>query len=127
LQGKESVFDLVWTPGVTYGDVYHQNEVEQSRYNFELANTDLLSGLFKSFESEAKRLVAAHCVLPAYEMVLKCSHTFNLLDARGAISVTERAAYIDRVRALARAVAEGYRASRERLGFPMLAQVSKTA
>jgi len=127
LQGKESVFDLVWTPGVTYGDVYHQNEVEQSRYNFELANTDLLFGLFKSFESEARRLVAAHCVLPAYEMVLKCSHTFNLLDARGAISVTERAAYIDRVRALARAVAEGYRASRERLGFPMLAQVSKTA
>ena len=127
LQGKESVFDLVWTPGVTYGDVYHQNEVEQSRYNFELANADLLFGLFKSFESEAKRLVAAHCVLPAYEMVLKCSHTFNLLDARGAISVTERAAYIDRVRALARAVAEGYRASRERLGFPMLAQVSKTA
>ena len=127
LQGKESVFDLVWTPGVTYGDVYHQNEVEQSRYNFELANTDLLFGLFKSFESEAKRLVAAHCVLPAYEMVLKCSHTFNLLDARGAISVTERAAYIDRVRALARAVAEGYHASRERLGFPMLTQVSKTA
>jgi len=127
LQGKESVFDLVWTPGVTYGDVYHQNEVEQSRYNFELANTDLLFGLFKSFESEARRLVAAHCVLPAYEMVLKCSHTFNLLDARGAISVTERAAYIDRVRALARAVAEGYHASRERLGFPMLAQVSKTA
>jgi len=127
LQGKESVFDLVWTPGVTYGDVYHQNEVEQSRYNFELANTDLLFGLFKSFESEARRLVAAHCVLPAYEMVLKCSHTFNLLDARGAISVTERAAYIDRVRALARAVAEGYHGSRERLGFPMLAQVSKTA
>ena len=127
LQGKESVFDLAWTPGVTYGDVYHQNEVEQSRYNFELANADLLFGLFKSFESEAKRLVAAHCVLPAYEMVLKCSHTFNLLEARGAISVTERAAYIDRVRALARAVAEGYRASRERLGFPMLAQVSKTA
>jgi len=127
LQGKESVFDLAWTPGVTYGDVYHQNEVEQSRYNFELANADLLFGLFKSFESEAKRLVAAHCVLPAYEMVLKCSHTFNLLEARGAISVTERAAYIDRVRALARAVAEGYHASRERLGFPMLTQVSKTA
>ncbi len=127
LQGKESVFDLVWTPGVTYGDVYHQNEVEQSRYNFELANTDLLFGLFKSFESEAKRLMAAHCVLPAYEMVLKCSHTFNLLEARGAISVTERAAYIDRVRALACAVAEGYHASRERLGFPMLTQVAKTA
>jgi len=127
LQGKESVFDLVCTPGVTYGDVYHQNEVEQSRYNFELANTDLLFDLFKNFESEAQRLVAAQCVLPAYEMVLKCSHTFNLLDARGAISVTERAAYIARVRALARAVAEAYHASRERLGFPMLTQVSKTA
>jgi glycyl-tRNA synthetase alpha chain len=127
LQEKESVFDLVWTPGVTYRDVYHQNEVEQSRYNFELANTDLLFDLFKSFESEAQRLVAAQCVLPAYEMVLKCSHTFNLLDARGAISVTERAAYIARVRALARAVAEAYHASRERLGFPMLTQVSKTA
>ena len=127
LQGKESVFDLVWTPGVTYGDVYHQNEVEQSRYNFELANADLLFDLFKNFESEAQRLVAAQCVLPAYEMVLKCSHTFNLLDARGAISVTERAAYIGRVRALARAVAEAYHASRERLGFPMLRQVSKTA
>jgi len=120
LQGKESVFDLVWTPGVTYGDVYHQNEVEQSRYNFELANTDLLFDLFKNFESEAQRLVAVQCVLPAYEMVLKCSHTFNLLDARGAISVTERAAYIARVRALARAVAEAYHASREKLGFPML-------
>jgi glycyl-tRNA synthetase alpha chain len=127
LQGKESVFDLVWTPGVTYGDVYHQNEVEQSRYNFELANTDLLFDLFKNFESEAQRLVAAQCVLPAYEMVLKCSHTFNLLEARGAISVTERAAYIARVRALARAVAEAYHASREKLGFPMLTQVSKTA
>ena len=120
LQGKESVFDLVWTPGVTYGDVYHQNEVEQSRYNFELANTDLLFDLFKNFESEAQRLVEAHCVLPAYEMVLKCSHTFNLLDARGAISVTERAAYIARVRALARSVAEAYHASREKLGFPLV-------
>ena len=120
LQGKESVFDLVWTPGVTYGDVYHQNEVEQSRYNFELANTDLLFDLFKNFESEAQRLVEAHCVLPAYEMVLKCSHTFNLLDARGVISVTERAAYIARVRALARSVAEAYHASREKLGFPLV-------
>src|SRR5438552_3447322 len=120
LQGKESVFDLVWTPGVTYGDVYHQNEVEQSRYNFELANTDLLFDLFKNFESEAQRLVEAHCVLPAYEMVLKCSHTFNLLDARGAISVTERAAYLARVRALARSVAEAYHASREKLGFPLV-------
>src|ERR1700704_4967903 len=119
LQGKESVFDLVWTPGVTYGDVYHQNEVEQSRYNFELSNTEMLFRHFGEYESEAQRLVAAQCVLPAYEMVLKCSHTFNLLDARGAISVTERAAYIGRVRALARAVAQAYHESRERLGFPM--------
>jgi glycyl-tRNA synthetase alpha chain len=119
LQGKESVFDLVWTPGVSYGDVYHQNEVEQSRYNFELSNADMLFGHFSQFEAEAKRLIEAQCVLPAYEMVIKCSHTFNLLDARGAISVTERAAYIGRVRALARAVAQAYYESRERLGFPM--------
>jgi glycyl-tRNA synthetase alpha chain len=120
LQGKDSVFDLVWTPGVTYRDVYHQNEVEQSKYNFELANVDLLFESFKNFESEAKRLIEAQCVLPAYEMVLKASHGFNLLDARGAISVTERAAYIGRVRALAKAVAQAYYDSRERLGFPML-------
>jgi len=120
LQDKQSVFDLIWTPGVTYGDVYHQNEVDQSRYNFELANTEMLFRHFADFESEAKRLVAAQCVLPAYEMVLKASHTFNLLDARGAISVTERAAYIGRVRALARGVAQSYYQSRERLGFPMV-------
>jgi glycyl-tRNA synthetase alpha chain len=120
LQGKDSVFDLVWTPGVSYRDVYHQNEVEQSKYNFELSNVELLFNLFKNFESEAKRLIEAQCVLPGYEMVMKASHTFNLLDARGAISVTERAAYIGRVRTLARAVAEAYYASRERLGFPML-------
>ncbi|TAK86277.1 MAG: glycine--tRNA ligase subunit alpha [Betaproteobacteria bacterium] len=120
LQGKESVYDLVWTPGVTYGDVYHQNEVEQSRYNFELANPELLFNLFSSFEKEAERLMQAQAVLPAYEMVMKCSHTFNLLDARGAISVTERAAYIGRVRALSRGIAQAYYESRERLGFPML-------
>jgi glycyl-tRNA synthetase alpha chain len=119
LQGKDSVYDLIWAPGVTYGDVYHQNEVEQSRYNFELSNADMLFRHFGEFESEAKRLIEAQCVLPAYEMVLKCSHTFNLLDARGAISVTERAAYIGRVRALARAVAQAYYESRERLGFPL--------
>jgi glycyl-tRNA synthetase alpha chain len=119
LQGKESIYDLVWTPGVSYGDVYHQNEVEQSRYNFELSNADMLFGHFSQFEAEAKRLIEAQCVLPAYEMVMKCSHAFNLLDARGAISVTERAAYIGRVRALARAVAQAYYESRERLGFPM--------
>jgi glycyl-tRNA synthetase alpha chain len=120
LQGKDSIYDLVWTPGVTYGDVYKQNEVEQSRYNFELSNSEMLFRHFGEFESEAKRLIEAQCVLPAYEMVLKASHTFNLLDARGAISVTERATYIGRVRALARAVAQAYYESRERLGFPMV-------
>jgi glycyl-tRNA synthetase alpha chain len=124
LQGKDSVFDLVWTPGVSYRDVYHQNEVEQSRYNFELSNTEILFRHFGDFETEAKRLIAAQCVLPAYEMVLKASHTFNLLDARGAISATERQAYIARVRALAREVAQAYYESRARLGFPIL---SKTA
>jgi glycyl-tRNA synthetase alpha chain len=122
LQDKESVFDLIWVDGVTYRDVYLQNEIEQSRYNFELANAEMLFRHFGDFETEAKRLVEAQCVLPAYEMVLKSSHTFNLLDARGAISVTERAAYIGRVRALARAVAQAYYESREKLGFPMLKQ-----
>jgi len=120
LQGVENVFDLVWTDGVTYGDVYHQNEVEQSRYNFEESDPQWLLGLFTGFEREAKRLLEGGLTLPGYEMVMKCSHTFNLLDARGAISTTERAAYIARVRALARAAAQGYYESRERLGFPML-------
>ncbi len=120
LQGVENVFDLVWTPGVTYGDVFHQNEVEQSRYNFEESNAPWLLRLFGEFESEAKRLLDAGLPLPGYEMVMKCSHTFNLLDARGAISTTERASYIGRVRALARQVAQAYLASREALGFPML-------
>jgi glycyl-tRNA synthetase alpha chain len=119
LQGKDSVYDLVWTPGVTYRDVYHQNEVEQSRYNFELSNVPLLFDSFKNYESEARRLIDSQCVLPGYEMVMKASHTFNLLDARGAISVTERQAYIGRVRDLAKSVAKAYYESRERLGFPM--------
>jgi glycyl-tRNA synthetase alpha chain len=122
LQGKDSIFDLVWTPGVSYGDVYHQNEVEQSKYNFELADPTWLLSQFGDYEREAKRLVEAGVPLPGYEMVLKCSHTFNLLDARGAISVTERAAYIGRVRALARLVAQAYYDSREKLGFPLLKQ-----
>jgi glycyl-tRNA synthetase alpha chain len=120
LQGVENVFDLVWAPGVTYGDVYHQNEVEQSKYNFEVSDPKWLLGLFDGFEREAKRLLEGGLTLPGYEMVMKCSHTFNLLDARGAISTTERAAYIARVRALARAAAQAYYESRERLGFPML-------
>src|SRR5687767_9200517 len=119
LQGKDSIFDLTWVEGVTYRDVYHQNEVEQSKYNFEVANVEWLLGLFDQYEKEAKRLVGMGLVLPAYEMVLKGSHTFNLLDARGAISVTERQGYILRVRALARLVAQAYYSSREALGFPM--------
>ncbi|RPI40654.1 MAG: glycine--tRNA ligase subunit alpha [Betaproteobacteria bacterium] len=120
LQGKDSIFDLVWTPGVSYGDVYHQNEVEQSRYNFELSDTAWLFRQFADYEAQAARLIEHGMPLPGYELVMKCSHTFNLLDARGAISVTERAAYIGRVRTLARAVAKSYYESRERLGFPML-------
>ena len=127
LQEKESIYDLVWTPGVSYGDVYLQNEVEQSKYNFEHANVELLLRLFTDFEGEAKRLIGAGLALPAYEMVMKCSHTFNLLDARGAISVTERAAYIGRVRALSRLVAQAYYDSREALGFPMLTKPAKAA
>jgi glycyl-tRNA synthetase alpha chain len=120
MQGKDNIYDLVWVDGVTYGDVYHQNEVEQSTYNFEQCNVEMLFEHFNQYEREAKRLVEAGLPLPGYEMVLKCSHTFNLLDARGAISATERAAYIGRVRTLARFVAQAYYESRERLGFPML-------
>ena len=122
LQGVENVYDLIWTDGVSYGDVYHQNEVEQSRYNFELSDPVWLLSQFNDFEREAARLMDAGLALPGFEMVMKCSHTFNLLDARGAISVTERAAYIARVRALARKVAKAYHDSREALGFPMLKQ-----
>jgi len=124
LQGVESVYDLVWTDGpggrISYGDVFHQNEVEQSAYNFEHANTDELFHWFDVCEQESQKLIEAGLPLPAYEMVLKASHTFNLLDARSAISVTERQRYILRVRALARAVAEAYYTARETLGFPML-------
>ena len=124
LQGVENVFDLVWAPGVTYGDVFHQNEVEQSRYNFEESDPQWLLGQFDGFEREAKRLLERGLTLPGYEMVMKCSHAFNLLDARGAISTTERAGYIARVRTLARAAAQAYYESRERLGFPMLKKSS---
>ena len=120
LQGANNIFDLVWAPGVSYGDVYHQNEVEQSKYNFEQSNVEMLLAHFGDYEREAKRLTERQLALPAYEMVLKAAHTFNLLDARGAISVTERAAYIGRIRNLAKAVAQSYYESRERLGFPML-------
>ncbi len=123
LQGVESVYDLQWTDGITYRDVFHQNEVEQSAYNFEHADVAVLFRHFDDHERAAMRLIDAGLALPAYERVLDCSHTFNLLDARGAISVTERAAYIGRVRKLARAVAQAYYESRERLGFPMLETV----
>jgi len=124
LQGVESVYDLVWTDGplgrMTYGDVFHQNEVEMSTYNFERADVESLFAWFNTCETESQRLIAADLPLPAYEMMLKASHTFNLLDARHAISVTERARYIGRVRALAREVAQAYYQRREALGFPML-------
>jgi glycyl-tRNA synthetase alpha chain len=119
LQGVESVYDLVYAPGLKYGDVFHQNEVEQSTYNFEHSNVEFLLKAFDNYESQAQYLMQQQLALPAYEQVLKAAHTFNLLDARGAISVTERAAYIGRIRNLARAVAQAYLDSRARLGFPM--------
>lgn len=130
LQGVENVYDLVWTQTpdgthLTYGDVYHQNEVEQSAYNFEHSDAQWLLTQFNAYEAQAKRLLDtenAQLALPAYELVLKAGHTFNLLDARGAISVTERATYIGRIRALSRVVAQKFVQSREALGFPLLKQ-----
>lgn len=120
LQGVDSVFDLEWGNGITYGDIHHKEEVEFSKYNFDLANIELLAEQFESFEAEAKRLCSLGLVLPAYEFCLKCSHTFNLLDARGAFSVTERTGYIARVRNLAKLCAEAYLRQREEMGFPLL-------
>ncbi|MEY4752235.1 MAG: glycine--tRNA ligase subunit alpha, partial [Pseudomonadota bacterium] len=119
LQGVENVYDLQFADGLKYGDVYHQNEVEQSTYNFEHSNVEFLLAAFGAHEGNAQHLMAQQLALPAYEQVLKAAHTFNLLDARGAISVTERAAYIGRIRNLARSVAAAYLDSRKRLGFPM--------
>jgi glycyl-tRNA synthetase alpha chain len=119
IQRVESIFDLQWTSGITYRDVYHQNEVEQSAYNFEHSNVEFLLQAFGEHERQARHLMQEQLALPAYEQVLKAAHTFNLLDARGAISVTERAAYIGRIRNLARAVAKSYLDSRARLKFPM--------
>ena len=133
IQGVESVYDLVWsdTGGriVTYGDVYHQNEVEQSTYNFEHADAATLFERFNKAEAECQKLLALDTPLPlpAYERTIQASHAFNLLDARGAISVTERQAYILRVRTLARGCAEAYFAAREKLGFPMLPKASQAA
>ncbi len=127
----ESIFDITWTDGplgrVTYRDVYHQNEVEQSKYNFEYADIDALFAAFDHAESESQRLIGLGLALPAYEQMLTASHTFNLLDARKAISVSERQRFILRVRTMARAIAEAYYASRAALGFPMLATVKQAA
>jgi glycyl-tRNA synthetase alpha chain len=119
LQGVDNVFDLTWTKGLSYRDVFHQNEVEQSSYNFGHSDVDFLFKAFASHEAQARHLVEQGLPLPAYEQVLKAAHTFNLLDARGAISVTARAAYIGRIRELARSVAHAYYESRKRLGFPL--------
>jgi glycyl-tRNA synthetase alpha chain len=131
LQGAESIYDLIWTEGpqgiVTYGDVFHQNEVEQSAYNFEHADVNYLFGYFDQCEKESRKLIELSLPLPAYEQVLKASHAFNLLDARHAISVTERQRYILRVRALSRDVAQAYYDARERLGFPMLKSIREAA
>ena len=120
IQGVENVYDIQWTKDYTYGDVFHQNEVEQSAYSFELSDEALLFDLFEKYEKEAVRVIELGYVHPAYDYVLKCSHTFNLLDARGAISVSERTAFIGRVRKLARLCAQRYLKQREELGYPML-------
>jgi glycyl-tRNA synthetase alpha chain len=119
LQGVDNVYNLTWTEGLSYGDVYKQNEVEQSTYNFEHSDADFLFTAFTAHEKQAKHLIEQKLALPAYEQVLKAAHSFNLLDARGAISVTERAAYMGRIRNVSRQVAQSYYESRERLGFPM--------
>ena len=119
LQGVDNVYNLKWTDNTTYGDVFLQNEQEQSAYNFEHSDVDFLFTAFSAHERQAQNLMSVQLTLPAYEQILKAAHTFNLLDARGAISVTERAAYIGRIRNLARAVAKSYYESRERLGFPL--------
>ena len=129
MQGVDSIYDLVWSNGphgtVTYGDIYHQNEIEQSTYNFEIADTDALFQWFDACEKQSQILIEHKLPLPAYEQVMKASHAFNLLDARHAISVTERQRFILRVRALSRAVAQAYYESRETLGFPLMQEANK--
>ncbi len=122
LQGVDNVYDLEWVDGIKYGDIHHQTEVEFSKYNFEAADIDMLFKLFDMYEQESIQLAKKELVFPAYDFVMKASHAFNLLDARGAISVTERAHYIGRVRNLSRRCAQGYVAQREKLGFPLLKQ-----
>ncbi|MDD3579529.1 MAG: glycine--tRNA ligase subunit alpha [Desulfobacca sp.] len=124
LQGIDNVYDLVWTEGIRYGDIHHRGEVEFSIYNFEQANVEMLFHLFEQYEKESERIIELGLVLPAYDYCLKCSHTFNLLDARGAISVAERHRLIGRVRNLARLCAEGYLKQRQEMGFPLLKQAA---
>jgi glycyl-tRNA synthetase alpha chain len=120
IQKVDSIFDLIWVDGITYSDVHHREEVEFSRYNFEEADTGMLFQLFELYEDEARRLLKRELVLPAYDYVMKCSHTFNLLEARSAISVTQRTSYIAKIRGMARKCAEGYIELRKALGHPLL-------
>jgi glycyl-tRNA synthetase alpha chain len=126
LQGVDNVYDLQWAHGVTYGDVHHQGEIENSVYNFDESDQTMLFSMFDMCEAESKRLIAKELVLPAYDYCLKCSHLFNLLDARGAISVAERTRFIGRVRDLARVCSLGYLAQRERMGYPLLKRWKNT-
>jgi len=125
LQGKGNIFDLEWIDGITYGEIHHRGEVEWCKYNFELANVNMLFDLFNKFEKESKTVLKKGLILPAYDYVLKCSHVFNLLDARGVLSHRERTRYIARVRDLAKNVAQAYIAHRKKLGFPLLKNSSK--
>lgn len=120
LQEVDNVFDLKWNDDITYRDVYHQQEVEQSTYNFEIADANLLFDLFEKYENEAHRIIKQKLIVPAYEYCLKCSHTFNLLDARGVISVTQRTGYIKRIRDIARACSKAYILQRKEMGHPLL-------
>ncbi|AGY60414.1 glycine--tRNA ligase subunit alpha [Gloeobacter kilaueensis] len=123
LQGVDSVYDIAWGPGLSYGQVYRESEIENCTYNFEYSNPELLFTLFRLYEQEATALVERKLVFPALDYVLKCSHAFNLLDARGVIAVTERTGYIGRIRQLARRIAQTYAKQREALGFPLLSNV----
>jgi glycyl-tRNA synthetase alpha chain len=127
IQKVDSVYDIEWVNGITYGDVHHQGEVEHSRYNFEEADTDMLFQLYDMYEKEAKTILGKGLVLPGYDYILKCSHTFNLLDARNAVSVAERQNYIGRVRTLARMAAEAYCEQRLKLGYPLMKDEAKRA
>jgi len=124
LQGVDSVYDIAWNDEISYGEIFHQAEVEFSTFNFEVADVDKMIGFFNSYEAEAEKLIGKDLVLPAYDYCLKCSHVFNLLDARKAISVAERTRYIGRIRNIVRNVAESYVSQREKMGFPLLKSIS---